>query len=38
MKKVTSFYNEVIEIPGYKIEPMPDSRKLREVAKEISKS
>ncbi|MDD1367315.1 biosynthetic-type acetolactate synthase large subunit [Bacillus sp. MHSD17] len=37
-EKVTSFYNEVIEIPGYKLEPMPDSMKLREVAKAISKA
>lgn len=37
-ENVTSFYNEVIEIPGYKLEPMPDSMKLKEVAKEISKA
>ena len=37
-ENVTSFYNEVIEIPGYKLEPMPDSMKIREVAKEISKA
>ena len=28
----------MIEIPGYKLEPMPDSMKLKEVAKEISKA
>ncbi|MFP3822072.1 acetolactate synthase large subunit, partial [Bacillus sp. SIMBA_008] len=37
-ENVTSFYNEVIEIPGYKLEPMPDGRKLREVAKAISEA
>ncbi|QWG85229.1 acetolactate synthase large subunit [Bacillus mycoides] len=37
-ENVTSFYNEVIEIPGYKLEPMPDSLKLKEVAKAISEA
>ena len=36
--KVTSFFNEEVDIPGYKPELVPDSMKLREVAKAISKS
>lgn len=36
--KVTSFFNEEVDIPGYKPELVPDSMKLREVAKEISKA
>ncbi|MGQ0452116.1 thiamine pyrophosphate-binding protein, partial [Bacillus sp. SS-TM] len=33
--KVTSFFNEEVDIPGYKPELVPDSMKLREVAKAI---
>ncbi|MBJ8206596.1 acetolactate synthase large subunit, partial [Bacillus cereus] len=33
-----SFFNDEVDIPGYKPELVPDSRKLREVAKAISKS
>lgn len=36
--KVTSFFNEEVDIPWYKPELVPDSMKLREVAKAISKS
>ncbi len=36
--KVTGFFNEEVDIPGYKPEFVPDSMKLREVAKAISKS
>ena len=35
---VTCFFNEEVEIPGYKPEPLSDSLKLREVAKSISKA